>query len=374
MTALSLRPVRADDYDEIERLKHQHGLGAYTREEWSHLFEHNPLLRKRHIDWPWGWVLESPDGTVHGHLGNVPVEYSFHGRTIAAAAASDWVVEQDHRGQSLQLVLQFFRQSAAELLLNTTASENYGRAYEKLGARRPPGDYDRNVMWPVNRRAFAAAAIRKLGLPSNAVIRELLAAGLVPVTAFRRVAAAIGRTGAPLVDVCHTFDTRFDAHWERLRSREGLVCVRDAEALRWRFGRGVASGDVWVHAIADGGSVSAYVILAKAAAGGVTRVRLIDYQDTATHHSRVAALFTSVFERCRDESIDAVQAAGVAPENRRWLVTLGGLVRRMPPMMFYFKAVEPELQAALEQPGGWMPGPFDGDGHCGTPAFFGVGE
>src|SRR5205807_10443771 len=153
MTALSLRPVRADDHGEIERLKRQHGLGAYTREEWAHLFEHNPLFGKRHLDWPWGWVLESPDGILHGHLGNVPVEYSFGGRTIAAAAASDWVVEQEHRAQSLQLVLHFFRQSAAELLLNTTASENYGRAYEKLGGRRPPGDYDRHVMWPVNLRA-----------------------------------------------------------------------------------------------------------------------------------------------------------------------------------------------------------------------------
>ena len=49
MTALSLRSVRADDYDEIERLKRQHGLGAYTREEWAHLFEHNPLFGKRQL-------------------------------------------------------------------------------------------------------------------------------------------------------------------------------------------------------------------------------------------------------------------------------------------------------------------------------------
>src|SRR5204862_401762 len=82
----------------------------------------------------------------------------------------------------------------------------------------------------------AAAATRKLGVPSSPVTRELLAVGRVPVTAFRRVATAIGRKGAPRVDVCHEFDTRFDAFWEHLRSREGLVCVRDAEALRWRFG------------------------------------------------------------------------------------------------------------------------------------------
>src|SRR5207247_10709656 len=148
----------------------------------------------------------------------------------------------------------------------------------------------------------------------------------------------------------------------------------DAEALHWRFGRGVANGDVWVHTLGGHDRVSAYIILIRASDGGLERVRLVDYQDRGPTMSRTAALLASVLERCRDEAIDVLHAVGLAPAARRRFVALGGYPRRMAPLMFYFKAAAPDLQPALEAPGGWSPSPYDGDGHCGTPAFFGLAQ
>jgi hypothetical protein len=88
----------------------------------------------------------------------------------------------------------------------------------------------------------------------------------------------------------------------------------------------------------------------------------------------MAALLASVLRRCRDEAIDIVHAVGLPPAIRRRCVALGGYARRMPPLMFYFKATDPELQSALEAPGGWTPSPYDGDGHCSMPAYFGLAE
>jgi len=116
MSDVAVRLIRPEDYEQIERLKRPYDwLGSYTREDWLRLYERNPLLRTRALDWPWGWALES-DGRLLGHLGNVPLEYAFGDRSLVAAAASNWVVDPAARGHSLQLVLHFFRQTQADLL------------------------------------------------------------------------------------------------------------------------------------------------------------------------------------------------------------------------------------------------------------------
>jgi hypothetical protein len=374
MSDLSVRTVRLGDHEQIEGLKSRYELPAYTEAEWRHLYEQSPLLRRRELDWPWGWVLESPDGALHGHLGNVPVEYAHGGRSVAAAAASDWVVEEESRGgDSLRLVLEFFRSNPAELLLNTTATANYARAYAKLGARQPPlTGYDKRLTWPLDRHSVAGAALRKTGRSPAGPLSRAAAAALAPIALVPhavRIPAA-GLNGR--VERCREFDARFDAFWERLRDGGGLVCARDAAALDWRYGRGVADGTVWVHVLPDGGDISAYLIAAEVPGGSVSRAQVLDYQDPTPSQRRVAALLGSSLRTARERSAGLYQVAGLPPDEERRFARLGAVRQRVPQFNFYFKAKEPALQSALEQPGGWRPSPYDGDGHCGTPHFFGL--
>lgn len=373
MSKLTLRPVELGDHERIEALKRRYELPAYTEAEWRHLYERSPLLRRRELDWTWGWVLESADGAVHGHLGNVPVEYAFDGRSVAAAAASDWVVQEEHRGHSLQLVLAFFRQSGAELLLNTTASSDYARAYAALGARQPPlAGYDRSFVWPVDRRQVAAAAMRKLGRSRDGPLAGLASALAAPVTWIGRMTTASARGLASGVERCREFDARFDAFSERLVAGGGLVCVRDREGLHWRYGRGIAGGGVYVHALSGPDGISAYMLAVKVESGGVSRALMVDYEDLEPSRQRAAALLDSVLHRCHEERVGAFYVSGLPADAQRLFSRRGGFSREIPPFGFYFKASDAALQSALGQPGTWSPRPYDGDGLCGTPHFFGL--
>ena len=157
---VNLRAVAFADHAPLELLKAHFQMAPSSMLEWCHIYEGSALTSHLDFSWPIGWVLETADGKIVGHIGNVPVEYSFNGRALVGASASCWVVDLDYRKSSSELSKKFFAQLRIDMLFNTTATWPSGRAFERLGASKPPvAAYDRAAFWIIDHQKFASSLL-----------------------------------------------------------------------------------------------------------------------------------------------------------------------------------------------------------------------
>ena len=152
---VNLREANPADYHQIQVLDARYHLGTLTEIEWQHLYARSPFAERCGFAWPLGWVLETPENVIVGHIGNVLVEYSLNGQCLVGASANRWVVDADFRKHSTELAKGFFAQPQVDLFLNTTATWPSGRAFGRLGALRPPVEaYDIARFWILDHPAF----------------------------------------------------------------------------------------------------------------------------------------------------------------------------------------------------------------------------
>jgi hypothetical protein len=159
---VNLREATPADYHQIQALDARYHLGTLTEIEWQHLYEGSPFAARCGFAWPLGWVLETPEKVIVGHIGNVLVEYSLNGQGLVGASANRWVVDSDFRKHSTELAKKFFAQPPVDLFLNTTATWPSGRAFGRLGALKPPVKaYDRAIFWVLGHPAFVSSLLTK---------------------------------------------------------------------------------------------------------------------------------------------------------------------------------------------------------------------
>jgi hypothetical protein len=361
----TIREASFADYGQIEALKARHRLSGYTDARWRHIYEHSPLLTRRHLPWPIGWVIETDDRKIVGHLGNTPLEYEFDRRPLVCAAASLWVVDEAYRNLSLALVGKFFGQPGVDLFLNTTAVQLAGRVFEKLGMKRPPvAAYDRTVFWVLDHEQFLSGLLAKKRLRAARLLTHPLAGLMHAAERITGRDRPVSASGGP-VEFCSGFDERFDQFWETLRSqRKGLLCVRDRANLDWRFQEALANGAAWVLAAGDGTDLRAYAVCLRQDSPdiGLKRMRLADFQCAEGHADTLAAILAATLARCRSEGIHMFEVVGFGAEKKTQIEALAPYRRQLPSWMFLYKAREAGLTKTLENSPAWDPCTYDGDG------------
>ncbi|MCX6910231.1 MAG: hypothetical protein NTY01_19610 [Verrucomicrobia bacterium] len=361
----TIREASFADYGQIEALKARHHLSGYTEARWRHIYENSPLLNRRRLSWPIGWVIETGDKKIVGHLGNTPLEYEFNHKPLVGAAASLWVVDEEHRNQSLALVGKFFGQPGVDLFLNTTAVQLAGRVFEKLGMKRPPVPaYDRTVFWVLDHGRFLSSLLAKKRIASPRLLTRPLAALMVAAESVAGKGRLVSAAGGP-VEFCACFDGRFDRFWEGLRSQCGrLLCVRDRKNLDWRFQEALASGAAWVLAAGDPTNLRAYAVCLRQDSPdiGLKRMRLADFQCAEGHLDALAAILSAALARCRSEGIHMLEVVGFGAEKKARLEALAPYRRQLPGWMFLYKAPDACLARELENPSVWDSCTYDGDG------------
>lgn len=361
----TIREATFADYGQIETLKARHHLSGYTEARWRHIYENSPLLAGRCLPWPIGWVIETGDEKIVGHLGNTPLEYEFNGKPLVAAAASLWAVDEAHRSQSLELVGRFFRQQHVDLLLDTTAVPLAARVLEALGMKRPPVPaYDRTVFWVLDHERFLSSLLAKKRIAVPRLLTRPLASLMRVAESVTGKGRGVFAAGGPL-ECCARFDERFDRFWETLRSqRKGLCCVRDRKNLDWRFQEALAKGGAWVLAAGDATDLRAYAVCLRQDSPdiGLKRMRLADFQCAEGHLDDLISILAAALARCRSEGIHMLEVVGFGSEKKARLEALAPHRRQLPGWMFFYKTPDASLAKELENPFAWDPCTYDGDG------------
>jgi hypothetical protein len=351
---MRLRELRQDDYAEVVAVLGRNGLRKPTAQQWEFLWTATPH-RAQLADIPAGWVLLDDGGGAVGTFRNLPFLYEWNQRPVRVVVASAWAVDPTQRHRSLMLATEYFKQTHADLLLNTTAvAETSGKAFLAFRAERvPQPNYTTRLLWITGYGGFTANIVRERGLPSPLRFPATAAAWLADAP--RRL-----RRGADRVRSLDQFDARFDRFWARLRERhDRLQAVRDAATLTWRFG--LERERPLIAALERDGQLAGYVVAVRRDQGDLRRFEVIDLQALDDDPDIVRETMNGLLRLAHEQGVHLVALTGHNESKRDALLALRPHLKETPGWPLYYKAADAALTVPLRSSGAWDISLYDGD-------------
>ena len=355
---ISVRELGRDDYPYVTKLETLYGLESRSYDEWIHLWDSNPAYIEMSSEWPRGWVLETHDNQIVGHLGNIPLWYELKGRKLLVAASHAWVVDAGFRNYSILLLDRCFKQRNVDLYLCTSANyQSSGILSMFNSARVPAGFWDESIFWITNYIGF----LRSWAAMKSQRFSTRPSCGL-PSASGNFQPSNRNHGG---VEYQESFDERFDGFWQELRQGQygPLLAVRSRDVLRWHFKYALAKNRLWISTMSEGSRLLAYSIFSRQDNHeyALQRMRLIDFQSLPGRSALLLPMVESALDRCREERIHMLESIGLRPELHSSLAPLRPRSRHLPSWLYYYTAHDPELAARLASPYAWNPSCFDGD-------------
>jgi len=362
---VNLRPTRLEDYRQVEHLESSHGLLTLAEHDWRAIWLDNPLRARLGENWPFGWVLEEAGGRIVGQLTNIPTLYTFGGRELIAVTGRAWVVVPEYRGVALWLMDEYFNQSGADLFINTTVNALAVDAFTSFGSARVPlGDWENAAFWVTNYRGFARTALGLKNIPLPGLLSYPAGAGLRIREMFRSEKLSCDSSNLT-IECINSFDSRFDQFWgELVRANPNrLLCQRDSRTLMWHFAGSIRAGHLWVFTASSQNLLRAYCICKRQdhPQSGLTRMRVVDYQNLDSASDCLTPLLQAALMRCRAERIHTLEQVGCALPKMSAFDRYAPYRRKLPAWPFYYHAADSALNATLRDPVVWDPSTFDGD-------------
>ena len=366
--AVKLREVVISDQSQLETLRSRHQMLPESADTFSNIFLGNQQYSGGAALYPMGWVLETADLQLVGHIGNIYLEYYLDGKMVTSTSARSWVVDHNYRGSSFKLLRTFCIQQNINLLTITTANFRAGRVFAAGGAVKPPiGSYDRAAFWIIDHQKFAASLLVKKTIPLPQVLALPIGAVLSAVSWVRNIGRCHPKQHTYISEV-NTIDERFDRFWEILRAQPNrLLCVRDRAAMAWRFDRPLRAGNAWIFSYENyNKEFTGYAVFLRQDSPeiGLRRMRLVDFQSEGDGAKFLHDVIEAALSRCHTEDIHVLESIGFGNVRRKQIDALAPYQRQLPSWMFWYKvsAQNPELAKALMNPDVWDPCTYDGDG------------
>jgi 3-oxoacyl-(acyl-carrier-protein) synthase/acyl carrier protein len=349
-----------DDYEKIAAVVLGSGLGIKVREEWEHFWTENPV-RKKHPDWPIGWVVREKDKIV-GFLGNIPLSYQFKGREVLGSALHGFSLEPSHRGLGLLLLnrlLEFAPQ--VEYFVGSSANANSSAVLDRIGISRVPvGDWENSSFWITDYDGFVSSAISKKGLPTF-----LAGAGSTALHIYNQVSKPAWPREKHRLSRQSALDERFDIFWdETQRAYPGrFLANRSREALQWHFKHSLAQKRTWIVTHEAGSRIVAYGVFQRQDYReiGLKRVRLVDYQSLPGSEDVLPSVLAWGLNEARTQRLHMLEAFGFRPEKQQIIDKLAPHRRKLTAWGYFHKIVSPSLQSELRDHDAWDPSQYDGD-------------
>lgn len=236
---------------------------AVARRTWTWKHERNPHAA------PGGtrMFVSTSEGRVVGLIGTLADTVQVRGNTLPAVWGVDFAVHPDHRGRGIRLLKQWLDSQTDAVQLGSPI----GRAYE-FERRLGPLDACQMVTYKCILRPGRVARAKKVSFARGAAL----------VAAAHAVAAGMRVTGSPAapaglrVETASSYDTRFDALWQRAAPGYEVIGVRDRRHLDWRYGQCPHRTYTCLTAEGEGG-LRAYLIYRLEQAGGLLYGHIIDW-------------------------------------------------------------------------------------------------
>jgi len=89
---VKLREAVISDHSQLEQLKSHYQMVPESDDAYSHIFDGIYLSSAGVAPNPMGWVLETTQFQLVGHIGNIYLEYYLNGKRITSASAIEGVL------------------------------------------------------------------------------------------------------------------------------------------------------------------------------------------------------------------------------------------------------------------------------------------
>ena len=363
-----LREAAFEDRLAVLALQRSVGYMGVLQKDWDWLWRENPACASVDPALPIGWVLEA-DGDIVGYLGNYPSVYRYGDATLRAATATGFAVDRSFRGFSLRLVGAFFRQSHAELLLNTTASQAASQIFQRFGSvPLPLTSFNQTLFWVLKPRHFAKSFLTRMSLGSLvASAGSYLAGPLIQGDAIirRRQPKEVPTSKGFQVDVLDEsgIGVEFDELWSRkLGEGKRLLANRDGATLRWRLSAPGNRQSTKILACRQSGKLVGYALVASEYLPhlDLPRSRIIDLL-VEDDPQIVGALVRAAYEDAKRGGSYVLETTGFPLGIRREVESSNPYTRRIPSPTFLYAAADEKIHQELADAQLWYASPFDGD-------------
>jgi 3-oxoacyl-(acyl-carrier-protein) synthase len=358
--SVEIREASLAEYEKIAALIYRNGLDTKTREEWEHLWIHNPVY-KRVQDWPIGWVVQ--DGAeIVGFLGNIPVSYHFRGREILASSLHAFSLDISHRGHGLVLLNRLLESPPeVEYFVGTTANASSSKVLDRLGIGRVPvGDWENSAFWITNYDGFVTSVAVKKGWSES-----LAGPASMALKSYDKLLKASWPSQNHRLSRQAGFDERFDVFWQELQQAypNRFLATRSREVLDWHFKFSLNQNRAWIVTHEVGSRILAYAIFHRQDHREINlkRVRLVDCQTLPESGDALPSLLAWGLEECRAQGVHMLEAFGFREDKQQAINRFAPRRRKLPSWTYFHKTSSPALQQEMQDPQIWDPSQFDGD-------------
>ncbi|MGH9558869.1 MAG: hypothetical protein ACRD30_06470, partial [Bryobacteraceae bacterium] len=137
--------------------------------------------------------------------------------------------------------------------------------------------------------------------------------------------------------------------------------VRSREMLEWRYKFAKLKRRLWIATVSKGSRLSAYAIFYRDdnSPDGLKRIRMVDFQALDQTTTLLPAMLDWILAQCRAEGIHIFECIGPGLELGAYIDWAAPHRRKLAGWMFFYRAADPVLAAALAETGVWTPSLFD---------------
>jgi hypothetical protein len=364
-----LREITLDDYGQIASLTapYKFATSFWTEEQWRHVWISNPVHKRLGENFPTGWVLEA-DRRIVGHVGHVPLFYQFEGRQLLVSYGYTYVVEPKYRSYAPLLLDQYENQKDADVVVGHQVNLDSFESHLALGAKPVPlGAWDRKAVWIVSYREYLADWMARKRLPAAGLLSYAAAPALWTRDAWNWMLLRSRARRDVEVEIGAAFDDRFDRFWEELCAEypRRLLALRTRTMLEWRFHFALREKRLWVATISRGGRLRAYTIFLVQKnidpQDPIRRLMVADFQSLERDSGIFCAILRAALAQARNSGIHLLVTVGHSAEGTDMSMMAphrSSLPRHSTSL---YKARNPMLSRALEDPQAWCPSLYDGD-------------
>jgi len=365
MNKISVREAVLDDEYEVQNLCVRNGLRREnSKNTWEWIWGGNRFYNS---DWPLGWVLVT-NGNIVGFIGNIPRGYTFKGKQLLAGVARAFVVDEEYRSQSLKLIVKFFNQLNADILIFSSANIDSATVYCFAGAKKiPQSDYNKDLFWVISPTAFIFSLLRKKGLSSklSSLISWLIAPLILVEKLLQNRWRGIDSSKIEIITL-NKLSVDISELWDYIQQTnpDKMFAIRDKEAIEWQFiNQSAIQRKPIVFAIYMYEKLYGYTIAMQKDSPEISLKRLIitDIMVRDNDHALINALVKAVCLYAEENNMTMVQLIGFPISTRLAINKLHPFKHSVIHDRFLYYTNRNNLKNELSQEKTWYASTFDGD-------------
>jgi len=336
------------------------------QETWDHLWSRNKYYTK---DWEIGWVIEDSKKVV-GFIGNIPRAYTFRDKIWIAGIARAFVVDEQYRKYSLQLIIRFIKQNNSDILIFSSANSEAGKVYELMNAEKiPQKEYQKDLFWIISPFNFLVSFFLKRNISTlySYLLSLLFAPFLSLLSIYRSSLISLHEKKQKIDNILiENLPDEFDIFCNKFRelNSDKFLAMRSTRDIQWQFSKSFAvERRPRIFIIWEDREIKGYAIVTRQDSKKFKLKRLM-INDLIVINGRldlIHSLINKILFYSKNQKVSVVQIVGLPSFIRDKIDSLKPFARRIPYHRFWYYSNNKKLSHDLQLEESWYVSTYDGD-------------